>query len=97
LLWGYEPAARERLRQGFTNLRCVRRELIMEFPMTPPEAVEFFRAWYGPTHRAFAALDEAGQAILRRELERLWTAFNLASGGVTRIAAEYLEVVATRV
>src|SRR5262249_41825733 len=30
LLWGYEPAARE----GFTNLRCARRELFMEFPMT---------------------------------------------------------------
>jgi hypothetical protein len=39
---------------------------------------------------------EAGQAALRRDLERLWTAHNLASGGVTRIAAEYLEAVAIR-
>ena len=96
LLWGYEPAVRERLRGGFNDPQCVRRELIMEFPMTPPDAVEFFRAWYGPTQRAFAALDEAGQAALRRDLERLWTAHNRATDGSTRIPSEYLEVVATR-
>jgi len=96
LLWGHEPAASERLREGFTNLRCARRELVMEFPMKPSDAVEFFRAWYGPTQRAFAALDEAGQAALRRDLERLWTEHNLATDGSTRIAAEYLEVIATR-
>jgi len=96
LLWGDEPAARERLRGGFTNLRFARRELFMEFPMPPSGAVEFFRAWYGPTQRAFAALDEAGQAALRRDLERLWAEHNLATDGSTRIAAEYLEVIATR-
>ncbi len=97
LLWGAEQTVRERLCDGFTSLRCVRRELIMEFPMTVPEAVEYFRAWYGPTQRAFAALDESGQAALRRDLERLWTDHNIYTDGVTRIAAEYLEVVATRV
>jgi len=96
LLWGHEPAASERLRGGFTNLQCARRELVMEFPMKPSDAVEFFRAWYGPTQRAFAALDESGQAALRRDLERLWTEHNLATDGSTRIAGEYLEVIATR-
>ncbi|MGH9845174.1 MAG: class I SAM-dependent methyltransferase [Blastocatellia bacterium] len=96
LLWGDEATALERLRDGFTNLQFIRRNLVMVFPMTPPEAVEFFRAWYGPTQRAFAALDEAGQAALRRDLERLWTEHNYATDGATRIAAEYLEVTATR-
>jgi len=96
LLWGDEATVGERLRDGFTDLRCVRRELTMAFPMAPPDAVEFFRTWYGPTQRAFAALDEAGQAALRRDLERLWTEHNYATDGTTRIAAEYLEVTATR-
>jgi len=96
LLWGDEATARERLRDGFTRPQFIRRDLVMAFPMTPPEAVEFFRAWYGPTQRAFAALDEAGQAALRRDLERLWTEHNCAADGATRIAAEYLEVTATR-
>lgn len=96
LLWGDEATARERLREGFTRLRFNRRDLIMAFPMTPSASVEFFRAWYGPTQRAFAALDEAGQAALRRDLERLWTEHNASKDGATTIAAEYLEVIATR-
>ncbi|HXG64507.1 MAG TPA: methyltransferase domain-containing protein [Blastocatellia bacterium] len=96
LLWGDEATVRERLRDGFTDLQFTRRDLIMAFPMTPPAAVEFFRAWYGPTQRAFAALDEAGQTALRRDLEQLWTEHNCATDGTTRIAAEYLEVRATR-
>lgn len=96
LLWGDEATVRKRLHYGFTNLQFSRHDLIMAFPMTPPAAVEFFRTWYGPTHRAFAALDEAGQSALRRDLEQLWTEHNFATDGTTRIAAEYLEVRATR-
>jgi SAM-dependent methyltransferase len=97
LLWGDEATVRERLRDGFTRLRFIRRELTMAFPMTPPEAVEYFRAWYGPTQRAFAALDQAGQAALRRDLEQLWTKHNSATDGTTAIVCEFLEVRATRV
>lgn len=97
LLWGDEATVRERLRDGFTNVRFVRRELVMAFPLTPPAAVEFFRTWYGPTLRAFAALDDAGQSALRRDLEQLWAEHNRATDGTTSIAAEYLEVSATRV
>lgn len=96
LLWGDEAIVRERLRDGFTNLQFIRRDLIMSFPMTPSEAVEFFRTWYGPTHRAFAALDEAGQFALRRDLGQLWTEHNCATDDTTSIAAEYLEVTAIR-
>lgn len=97
LWWGDEVTVRERLSGDFTNLQCTRRELVMAFPMTPPEAVEYFRTWYGPTLRAFAALDEKGQAALRHDLAHLWTAHNSATDGTTSIRAEYLEVTGTRV
>lgn len=96
LLWGEEATALERLRGDFTDIRLMRRIIIMTFQMTPPAAVEFFRTWYGPTQRAFAALDEAGQTALRYDLERLWREHNFATNGTTSIAAEYLEVIATR-
>jgi SAM-dependent methyltransferase len=96
LWWGDEEMVQTRLQSSFTNLQCTRRDLIMEFPMTPPEAVEFFRTWYGPTQRAFAALDATGQAALRRDLNQLWTMHNRATDGTTRIVAEYLEVIGTR-
>ncbi len=56
--------------------------------------VEHFRTYYGPTNRAFDALDEEGGAALRRDLEQLWTEHNTDTDGTTRYDAEYLEVVA---
>ena len=97
LLWGDEATVRERLSASFTNVQCTRHELVMAFPMTAPEAVEYFRTWYGPTLRAFAALDATGQTALRRDLDARWTECNRATDGTTRIASEYLEVTATRV
>jgi SAM-dependent methyltransferase len=66
-----------------------------EFPFGPADVVGYFERWYGPTLRAFAALDATRQADLRRDLERLWTSRNEAGDGTTRVQSEYLEVIAT--
>ena len=58
--------------------------------------VELFRKYYGPTQRAFNSLGVDEQAALRNDLERLWTEHNQATDGSTDVAAEYLEVVATK-
>ncbi len=52
--------------------------------------------YYGPTQRAFDALDTDGQAALRSDLERLWTEHNQATENTTYVEGEYLEVTATR-
>lgn len=96
LLWGDEGTVRERFQKDFTNVQCTRHQQVMEFPMKPSDVVEYFRTWFGPTQRAFAALDETGQAALRRDLEQLWTEHNQASDGTTKITSEYLEVIAIR-
>ncbi|HZS04799.1 MAG TPA: class I SAM-dependent methyltransferase [Blastocatellia bacterium] len=94
--WGDEETVRERLHDGITDLQLTRRLISFRFPLPVPEVIEFWRNWYGPTQRAFAALDEGGQAALRRDLERLWSAHNQATDGTTHVESEYLEVVATR-
>lgn len=96
LLWGDEATVRERLRIGVADLQLTRRMVPFRLPMSPEQTVDYFRAWYGPTLRAFAALDEDGQAALRRDLTRLWAEHNRATDGTTHVEAEYLEVVATR-
>jgi hypothetical protein len=58
--------------------------------------VEHFRAYYGPTNRAFDALDDAGKAALRGDLEQLWAEHNTDTDGTTSMESEYLEVVAVR-
>ncbi len=94
--WGDEATVRERLGNGTTRVDVTRRLYPMRYPFPPGEVVEFFRAYYGPTNRAFAALDTAGQTALRQDLEQLWTENNRASDGTTDVEAEYLEVMALR-
>jgi SAM-dependent methyltransferase len=94
--WGDAETVRERLRDGVTGLQFTPRMIAFKFPMAAPEVVEYWRAWYGPTQRAFAALDENGREALRHDLERLWSEQNRATDGSTHVEAEYLEVIAVR-
>ena len=96
--WGDEATVRERLQTGASGLRCTPRMISFTFPFAGAELVEFWRVYYGPTNRAFAALqaDPEKQAALRHDLEQLWSANNKATDGTTYVESEYLEVVATR-
>ncbi len=96
VLWGDEATVRARFDTGLTDLSLTRRLYALDYPFPPAEVVEFFRTFYGPTNRAFAALDEAAQLALRRDLEAHWSAANRADAGATRVEAEYLEVVGIR-
>ena len=48
------------------------------------------------TLKAFAALDEAGQAALNADLTELIERFNRGGAETLLVPSEYLEVVATR-
>jgi SAM-dependent methyltransferase len=95
-LWGDEATVRDRFRDGIATLKLTPRLYRFEYPFPPDAVVEFFRVNYGPMTRAFASLDANGQKSLRSELVRLWAEHNTAAGDTTLVAAEYLEVVATR-
>ncbi len=95
-LWGDETTARERLRDGISDLQLTFVMASFKFPFSPSETVEFFKRYFGPTQRAFATLPEDKQVALRRDLEQHWAQHNQASDGTTQVQAEYLEVVAVR-
>lgn len=58
--------------------------------------IDVFRQWYGPVHKAFAALaPEKGQA-LEADLTELLNGMNRAASGSLVVPSEYLEVVITR-
>jgi ubiquinone/menaquinone biosynthesis C-methylase UbiE len=96
VLWGVDATVRERLSEGFSKLEAQPRMLSFTFPFSPADVVEHFKNYFGPAQKAFAALDESGQAALRPDLEQLWGRNNLETDGTTRIEAEYLEVIAVR-
>ena len=96
VLWGDEAVVRERLGSGVSDLAMTRRMYTFTYPFSPAEVVEFFRQYYGPTNRAFAALEEVSGRSLRAELEALWSSHNQAGEELTVVQAEYLEVIAIR-
>jgi hypothetical protein len=94
--WGNEQTVRERLRDGIADLQFKRQICRFNFPFPPSEVVNFFRTYFGPTQRAFDALDADGQAALRSDLEQHWSEHNKATDNTTYIEGEYLEAIATR-
>jgi ubiquinone/menaquinone biosynthesis C-methylase UbiE len=96
VLWGSEDVVRERLSEGISDLQTTREMIHFNLPFGPAETVEHFFVYYGPSHKAFNALDESGRQALRRDLEQHWTKHNVATDGTTDVPSEYLKVVAVR-
>jgi SAM-dependent methyltransferase len=96
VLWGNEQTVRQRFAKGISSLRLTRQSMEFLYPFPPKETVAFFRQYFGPTRMAFSRLDQAGQAALAAQLEALWTEYNTANDGSTRIEGEYLDVRAIR-
>ncbi len=96
LLWGDEATVQERLCAGISQLQFTPLMASVKLPFSVPETIEFYRLYYGPTQRAFAALPADKQPALRHDLENLWTQHNQATDGTTHVEMEYLEVIATR-
>ncbi|OGF13977.1 MAG: hypothetical protein A2W00_04945 [Candidatus Eisenbacteria bacterium RBG_16_71_46] len=58
--------------------------------------IDLFRRFYGPLHKAFAALDAAGQQALHAALVELLERHNRRGRDTLLVPSEYLEVVIER-
>ena len=58
--------------------------------------VDVFRTYYGPVHKAFAALDGPRQSALEQDLLDLLRRSDRGGGNGLVVPAEYLETVITR-
>ena len=58
--------------------------------------VEFFRQYYGPVLKTFAALDPEAREALEADLYALIDRFNVARDGTLVVPSEYLEAVITK-
>ena len=58
--------------------------------------IEVFRTWYGPVHKAFAALPADKAAALERDLTGLLEEMNIAGPDSLVVPSEYVETVITR-
>lgn len=98
VLWGDKDTVRERLAPYFRNIESALIPLDFDLATDPAGVVALFRKYFGPTHTAFARLDEAGQTALAADLEAHWSAANTAPDPATHtlVHNQYLQVTAIR-
>jgi SAM-dependent methyltransferase len=94
-LWGTEPHMVELFGAQAADIRTRRVDFNFRY-RSAAHWIEVFRRYYGPTHKAFAALDTAGQANLQADLTALLERCNVAGSSALVIPGEYLEVVVTK-
>jgi ubiquinone/menaquinone biosynthesis C-methylase UbiE len=94
-LWGTEARLAELFGTESREIRPKRREFTFRYRSTA-HWLEVFRTWYGPIHRAFAALTPEGQGALAADLGALGERFNVARDGTMVVPSAYLEAVVTR-
>jgi len=95
MLWGNRAHLKELFGTQAAGIDVERRSFNFRY-RSPNHWIEVFRAFYGPIHKAFQALDDAGKAALHGELEQLLVRRNVAHANSLRVPGEYLEVVITR-
>jgi len=95
MLWGSEPYIVALFGPQASDLRCVRRHFNFRY-RSAAHWIEVFRTFYGPTHKAFGALDAARQSQLSEALAALLNRWNVAGPDSLVVPGEYLEIVITR-
>jgi SAM-dependent methyltransferase len=94
-LWGTEPHIVGLFGPQAVDIRCVRKHFNFRY-LSSAHWIQIFRDFYGPTHKAFAALDAIAQAALERDIVALLGRLNIAGRSSLIVPSEYLEVVVVK-
>jgi len=94
-LWGTEAHLATLFGDGAAHIRCERKFFNFRY-RSAAHWVQVFRDFYGPTHKAFAALDAAGAESLEQAITALLDEMNAAGPATLVVPSAYLEVVVTK-
>ncbi len=92
---GHRAAHRRNVRAAGADIRTVRRHFNFRY-RSAAHWVQVFRDYYGPTHKAFAALDGTQQQSLESDIVALLGRLNIGGRHSLIVPGEYLEVVITK-
>ena len=94
-LWGSQAWLEESFGAGAHSIQVKERRFTFRY-RSADHFVEVFRTWYGPVHKAFAALPEDKAKALEGDMTGLLNGLNRAGPGSLVVPSEYVEVVITR-
>jgi len=92
LLWGTRTRLTELFGSGATWIKTEPREFKFRY-RSAEHFVDVFRTYYGPTLKAFSALDVPQQIRLEKDLYDLIGRMNSADDKTMVVPSEYLEIV----
>jgi ubiquinone/menaquinone biosynthesis C-methylase UbiE len=94
-LWGVEAHLHALFGKDAATIAATRRMFNFRY-RSAAHFIDVFRTWYGPVHKAFAALPADKATLLEADLMELLNRLN--QGGVHSLVvpSEYLEIVVTR-
>jgi SAM-dependent methyltransferase len=95
LEWGTEARLGELFGDGVSAIGVQRRNFVFRY-RSAQHWLDTFRTYYGPTFKAFGALNDEAAAAFERDLLALAAEHNTSGTETLRVPSEYLEVVATR-
>src|SRR5262245_51909358 len=90
--WGREDYLRELFGGSASDIRVSYPAFAFRY-RSPVHWVDVFRTWYGPVHKAFAALSAEGQQRLEQDLLALIDEFNSSGDATMVVRSEYAEAV----
>jgi ubiquinone/menaquinone biosynthesis C-methylase UbiE len=93
--WGDQSRLGELFGPYSREMRTERKQFVFRF-RSSKHWIDTFRDYYGPVLKAFAALDEPGQAALERALADLIGGFDKGGPRGLVVPGDYLEVVIDR-
>ena len=91
-LWGTREWIEETFGAASKSIAFKQKSFVFRY-RSPEHFMEVFRAFYGPVHNAFLALDAEQQATLEAVILSLIAERNTATDGSMRLPAEYAEIV----
>ena len=94
LLWGTEEHLADLFGEHISEANSTQRTYTFRFT-SAQDYVAYFRRWYGPTLKAFEALDAADQRKLAADLTDLALEYDARRSGDVAIRSTYLETVLT--
>jgi ubiquinone/menaquinone biosynthesis C-methylase UbiE len=94
-LWGTQARITEMFGTAAASIKAEKRYFVFRY-RSPEHFLDIFKSYYGPTLKAFAALDEVNQQGLRDDLLTLIGRMNRTDDGTMIVPSEYLEIVITK-
>ena len=94
-LWGVEAHLQSLFGDSAASLQITPRVFNFRY-RSAAHFIDVFRQWYGPVHKAFAALPADQAQVLVHDLTELLEEMNTAGTGSLVVPSAYLEVAVTR-